>query len=282
MKIIKLLYFKKAIFILTITLLLFGCADTESLEKKIGFLEAENKSLKVRIEQLEAENKQLKETDEFYWRSAIDFIKDHNYAAAVEKLAELKDKFPNTKLMPTILQKLNEINKVQNKLYAELLRTMKKADLDVKIAEINNFLSKGFTTEYKIKARTRLTAYEKQYENFRKEREFEISTGIRIMQIDARWRRSGSISNLLHPYVHIKIKNVSNKHINPEITIEYVDSKNKEIFDNVFTLVGSIKPGYSRTAVVNPATGYQHAFFLPTLTANISVNGKFVRAVTVK
>jgi hypothetical protein len=264
-------------------LLLSSCTDTKPFEKRIADLETENKNLKGRIEQLETENKQLKETDDYYWQSAINLLNDNNYDATVQKLNELRDKFPNTKLLQPVNKKLNDIDKRQKDLYAELLSSIEKAeDLDVKIEKIKTFLDKGFTQEYKGKAKEQLTVYEQQYDKIRKEKEFEKSTGIKIEQIDTSWEKSGSMYGLVHPFVRIKIKNISNQEISPRITIEYIKTGNKEIFDSATEYVGFIKPGYSRTAVVHPASGYKFAYFLPELTANISINGTFVKAVTVK
>lgn len=258
-----------------------GCTDTKPLEKKITALENENKILKDKIRELESENKKLKETDDYYWQSAIELLNNNDYDSAIKKLNELKEKFPQTKLKELVNQKLFEINKTQNDLYKKLLGSLQRTDdIEAKIEKIKNFLNVGFSLEFKEKAQKLLASYEHQYEKIKKLKEFEKTTGIKIESIKTSWEQT-SWGSLYHPFVRIRIRNISQQTANLKITIDYIEPETKEIFDTASEYM-NIKPGYSKTTIIYPATGYKLPYFLPRLIANISINDTFITTVAVE
>ena len=143
------------LFFAFLTLIIFvSCVPKKDYEK----LQEENKSLQKEIEI-------LKQTDEYYYKEAVDKYQRKEFENALNELEELSLKFPQSTLKEDINNLISQIKSEEKAYKNEILTKSKKADsLDESISICKQYLSENHLKEFNEEIQTQLSKYIEKYE----------------------------------------------------------------------------------------------------------------------
>jgi len=293
-------------FILVLTFLLAGCSN-----KNEEYLRIENKKLQDKNDSLENTNKflveeirKLKETDQFYYQSAVAAFENKEYEKAIEQANKIQKMFPNSslieasdKLIKGSQKELAAIYQKEKDILNKLLCEIEKNNFEEAIIKLKEYISETHPIDLVNKAETALIKYEKKSELIREEQEIERITKVKLISVVSKWDYQGTSGNrLLVPQLQLKFKNISSEAIEHlEVKASFINVEKKEIFGEAYSfLIGysdsPLQPGYSKTAYLYCDTGYEEdsakSFIwegksFPNLYADVYINDKLYRKVNI-
>ena len=272
-----------------------------------------NSALNERVKELEAEIAALKETDQYYYQSAVDEYSKKNYAGAIDWLNRLKKKFPLSTLLPAATKIINESNAAIAEVYQSekaalnsLLSKAQNADIEEAISLLTSYSNETHPADLLDSAKKALERYQTAYEQVRAEREVEQVNGIRLVDSFTGWNEYNSLGQtLFQPNIALKFKNISGEKLPKkeqgeyttttrtiEIKVDFINTAKDEVFGTDSTyLVGyvdSLESGYSKTVYLVSSVGFTRTFQsyeldnLPSLVANIYINGELYKTIKIK
>ncbi|MBR4245370.1 MAG: hypothetical protein IKQ13_00065 [Treponema sp.] len=148
------------IYILFIITLFISCVPKSNYLE----LQAENEKLKQELEL-------LKQTDEYYYKDAVDKFQNKEFEAALEELKELCLKFPQTSLqkdVDTLILEIQRMYQTENNNKNEVLVNAKKASsLDESISILTEYLEEKHPVEFINEVKSQLDIYNKKNEMYK-------------------------------------------------------------------------------------------------------------------
>jgi len=257
----------------------FGCNREENKSK----LEADKNqrtidSLKSIIE---------KETDRKIFSNAIDLMKDNKNDKAIKKFKELISKFPNSELINESNKNIEiceaQILKIEDenvKELEEIIRKAKKVETEEAIKLFEEYLKKEISDNLETRANKELEFYKTEYKKVEAERNFEKSTGIKIISCKAEWELDYSS---VTPFVRVKVKNISGQSIdNIKIIVQFINKDKGEVMGDNFHYIQSssdapFESGYSKESKVTSDKFLSSLALsnLPNLTVKIYFERKY-------
>ncbi|MCR5309226.1 MAG: hypothetical protein K6E21_03865 [Bacilli bacterium] len=246
-------------------------------------LQAENEALKKEIEI-------LKQTDDFFYKDAVDKFEQKEYEAALNELDELLLKYPQTSLKEDVNALISKINSEIKIIYEneknnknEILKEAQKADsIKNSISILKKYIAEKHPAEFIDEVKSQLQKYEETYEKEKAAIALEEQYGFKIIDYATGWRAE----YLLCPEIDLKLQCLSSIPKYTTIKAVFKDTGKNEIFgegteyltDNstkakgdVFTIF--IKSGIGYTSFVRN---------YPSLTVDIYIEDKLYKSFNIK
>lgn len=275
---------KKILFILisvSVSLLILSCVPkSQYLE-----LQTENEQLKKEIEL-------LKQTDEYYYKVAIDKYQSKKYEESLKILNDILLKFPKTSLKKEIETMKVEINLEITKVYQEeknnkntvLLKAKKAESLQDSISVLKKYVAENHPDEFIKEVKSQLDLYTEKYEKEKHTIDLENRYGFKVIDYATGWRPDYS---LLCPEIDLKLQCISKIKDYTKIKAVFKNTTKNEIFGEATEYLdpddnSTKRKGDVFTVFIRSSVGYASVWDYPSMTVDIYLDDNYYKTYNIK